>query len=702
MLRKLFHSFALLVLAAPLAAQTANAAFVKEFDRSFEYKDTKAIDRAVRKSPDATIRHYQNLLVDIWTGKKELVAKTDLLEESFKRCFEGCLTLEKVKRWVQSQDQRSYETYQKYLNNQYSAWLYFQEETKKHSSERKPFEQSRDAFMEVAKQLEQIGHKLDAAATWGMVANSLDKIPDEVVEDSRDMAFALEQFLALRDSWAWTYDTNYQINKNQLKALRGGIAKAEADTKKREAEGYGSNVRGVDGLVMPGVEEVSYDLEFKMLSSWDDELDYCQQAGPLPQYWWKVAFGKDVKSQPVTWFRRPDIDLHVVRESVTKFGVTTVPSDPNRTQSVDVSGKAEPTMFYLDVDKTIPYAMFFWSGSDQELIGEAQVNLAPSTNHTGVHYCSAASWQVTVDGEKITYYDDNSSGLPMDADPADGEFPMYTLGVEKGEAPLLDSMRIGGAKSKRVPFSEFVKVGENWHYIQRTDKQHAGSRPLNPDYFKTGKVKLAWKGSKGSVPAQLVIQGHGDYKTACFDIAGGKEVEVPAGQYSVIWGRIVKGKGSRIQMASIFQGKSEPFAVEPGETLELKMGAPFVIEFERSGSGKDLTIDATRITLRDSSGCTISEMHGCSLVPEVMAAKTESGKGAKRIAKFTKYTDAEMLNKTATKLPNLGLKAACFPLPQKSRDGSMTLKASLPSTSSKVGLSVKKHPLFGKLKSDWK
>jgi len=391
-----------------------------------------------------------------------------------------------------------------------------------------------------------------------------------------------------------------------------------------------------------------------------------------------------------------------VRQSTTRFGVSTVPSDPQRTQEVDVSGKGKPTRFYLDVDKTVPYAMFFWSGSDQERIGEAQVNLSPSMENTGVHYRSAASWRITIDGERITYYDDNSSGLPMDPDPADGKFAIYTLGVEKAEAPLLDSMRVGQSKSRRVPFSEFVKVGEKWHYIRRTENNQAGSRPLNPEYFKTGKVKLAWKGGKGSAPAQLVIQGRGDYKSACFDIAGGKEFEVPAGEYSVIWGRIVKGKGGRTQMASIYAGTSEPFTVEPGKTFELRMGAPFVIEFERGGSGKDLTIDATRIIVRETTGCTISEMHGCSLVPEVMAARSETGKGAKRIGKFTKFTDAELLNKTAGKLPNLGLKAACFPLPQKSRDGSMTLKASLPAESMKVGLSVKKHPLFGKLKSEWK
>ena len=57
----------------------------------------------------------------------------------------------------------------------------------------------------------------------------------------------------------------------------------------------------------------------------------------------------------------------------------------------------------------------------------------------------------------------------------------------------------------------------------------AGSSPV-----KTGKVKLVWNGPKPTAPSQLVIRGSGDFQAAFFDVAGGKEVEVPAGQYRVV------------------------------------------------------------------------------------------------------------------------------------------------------------------------
>ena len=211
---------------------------------------------------------------------------------------------------------------------------------------------------------------------------------------------------------------------------------------------------------------------------------------------------------------------------------------------------------------------------------------------------------------------------------------------------------------------------------------------------------LVRSGPKPSAPAQLVVQGAGDTKTAFFDVAGGKEVEVPAGNYTVILGRIVVGKGARAQLATIYQGTSAAFTVEAGKVFELKMGAPFTLQFERGGD-ENSTIDALKVLVREASGCVLTELHGLAVAPEVLAAKAEDGKGAKVVGKFVRFTDAELLNKATAKHNKLGLLCATFPMPEGYRDGEMVLKVKMPGSGWKMRLSMKKHPLFPPLESPW-
>ena len=86
---------------------------------------------------------------------------------------------------------------------------------------------------------------------------------------------------------------------------------------------------------------------------------------------------------------------------------------------------------------------------------------------------------------------------------------------------------------------------------------------------------------------------------------------------------------------------------------------------------------------------------------EVMAAKAEDGKGAKVLGKFVRCTDAEQLNLVVPKLGDIGLIAACLPMPENAKD-SLVWKGKLPAAGMKVALSIKKHVLFGKLDSAWK
>jgi len=251
-----------------------------------------------------------------------------------------------------------------------------------------------------------------------------------------------------------------------------------------------------------------------------------------------------------------------------------------------------------------------------------------------------------------------------------------------------------------VPYSEFVKLSTGWVHLAKQNGDAVAMRPLNPEYFKAGKVKLTWNGPKPTAPVQLVVQGSGDFAAALFDVAGGKEVELPAGDYQVVWGRMLIGKAPRVQAATIQAGTSKPFTVEAGKTFELKMGGPFELAWNRRGDDT-ATIDALKILLKESSGCVFAEWHGVNLACEVLAAKEADGKGAKVVGKFVRFADPELVNKAATAHNQIGLLAASFPMPEGYKGGELKLQVKLPAPGMKLSLQIKKHPLFGDVKSAW-
>ena len=62
---------------------------------------------------------------------------------------------------------------------------------------------------------------------------------------------------------------------------------------------------------------------------------------------------------------------------------------------------------------------------------------------------------------------------------------------------------------------------------------------------------------------------------------------------------------------------------------------------------------------------------------------------------------SELVNKAAIQYRNLGLLTACFPMPEGYREKEMILELKLPAEGMKVALQIKKHPLFGDVKSVW-
>lgn len=669
--------------------------FRLEFNKGIELNDEKLVDKALKKAPFQALTYYEGLYWEKDKGNEEALAKCNAIGASWKRTFENSETIDKFDRWLSGTSNSDREQYQKRKSAVTQLWGNYIEFVKE--PKRADFERLLQQMMDVARQAESSGNNLEIAEIWNLVSVIASKMPDKTLGDRRDGVFAIEQFLNARKAWSFAFDEHYLRNNEFAKAEKVSIADAEKETEKRKTEGYDANAKGVEALVMPNSVEAKHELKFEPLTNLD-ELDYGPKTGVVAPFWWMVTTEKVGSSRELGWFARKK--LHLLRTGAAKWAIGFDPGDKNAVE-VEVSPKAKISTFWLDPEKKQPHALAFWIGSDREMVNEAECNLAASDTIANVYYRSASSWHTLLGADAVVLYDDNASGHPGDVASTEVSFKVFSLGdYEEGTVvPLFDSMRVG--KGPRVPYSEFVKLSTGWHHVKKAANDVLGVRPLNPEYVKTGKVKLVWTGPKPTAPVQLVVQGGGDYKTALFDVAGGKEVELPAAEYNVLWGRLAIGKGARVQQASLYPGTSKPFKVEAGKVFELKMGGPFTLTFNRRGD-ENANLDAMKVLLTESSGCVLTDLHGINLACEVFAAKEPDGKGAKATgAKFGRFTDPEIVIKAANKRINLGMHIACFPLPEGDREGDMNLKVKLPAAGMKVGLQIKKHPLFGDVKSAW-
>lgn len=688
-------SFLCLFATALLPAQGTREQLLSDITKAFEATDTKAIDQAIKKAPGHTVRLFEDWCFDKLRNHPEVQTKLDALKESWARCFDKSPTLEKVQRWVDSHSNADFDELQRARTSTARNW-------EAYSVVKDPPREDRIRFMhdfvtQAQNVSQKLGHSIEVADNYNLASVIGASIPGKSIEERKEVVEITQQFLSAREDWGFTGDTYYPQSAAWVKAEKARIAEDIKKGDKRKSEGYDPESKGIDSLVMPGAKAEMHAYTYEGLQAWDTELDYGPKNGMLPVMWWNMPLTKDKPVKKFDWFRRRN--LFLVRMGANKFGVSLTEDGKNPVE-VDCSGKPKPSLFWLDPDKKQPYTMFFWAGSDKERVGDVESNLMFTTDFANVYYRSGASWKTTIGTETLVFYDDNCNGDPCDGEIFDPPLKVATCGDYGGDGtlvPLLDSMRVG--KGPRVPYSEFVKLSTGWVHMRR-DKETVGVRPLNPEYFKTGKIKLTWNGPKPAAPVQLVVQGSGDFHTAMFDVAGGKEVEVPATNYTVVFGRIAVGKGARAQQATIYQGTSVAFTVEAGKTYDLKMGAPFSMHFERRGDD-EVTIDALKIMLHDVSGCLITELFGLALAPEVLAAKTEDGKGARVVGKFGHFTDGELTRVAGDKFNKLGVLVALFPMPDGYKSGDLNVKFKSPGPGWKVGLSMKKHPLFGVIGSPW-
>ncbi|MGK0304212.1 MAG: hypothetical protein ACI89X_005120, partial [Planctomycetota bacterium] len=364
----------LFALAAALPAQELNRAdFRKMWAQGMSLEDDKILDKATKRGHLHAITYYEEFWrIAATSDNQGAELNAEALMASWERNFGNKDTLTHVQRWVDGCTDQIYKRLQTCRANSAKIWGDYATNVAT-GKVKKDYESCYRDFMSLAKVAESIGHYQEAADLWGLASVIGSKTPEQTIEDKEGVVFAIEQQLSCRERWGYTFDKYYIQGKAIVKDELRKLEEARKKSDKRSNEGYDADSKGIDALLMPKVAAKTYDLKFEALKDWK-AADYGPRGGPAPTYWWLDSLGESGSSRKMGWFRQRDMFL--LRRGASKFAVSWTPNDGNEAMAISVSPKAKMSTFYLGTDKSLPYAMFFWIGTDAERTGVAQCNYA--------------------------------------------------------------------------------------------------------------------------------------------------------------------------------------------------------------------------------------------------------------------------------------------------------------------------------------
>ncbi len=326
-----------------------------------------------------------------------------------------------------------------------------------------------------------------------------------------------------------------------------------------------------------------------------------------------------------------------------------------------------------------PWAIVSRIGTDQDFYQGVQVNMQPQLESFSLSYVPAASMVMDVGGTPVRIFDDNLDGL-YGSEPRSWQY----LGLAEGSAqPELDSVIIGTGK-RAVPWSKYQQLDGTWYEWESLD---AGTRlNLKPARFKTGSLKLSVKGSK---PDWLIVCGTDRVAGAYFDLADGKEVEVPVGTYELYYGELRKGKRRQQVKAVILGSKATKYNVKADETTTVTIGAPYAFQFDWNLTGSVLEVPGRSVVVVGNGGERYERIWNAVPRPEVSWRKAGTKRGSKP-EDMQVVLDQDVLFQPG------GWQKSWHPL-----DLALDI-GNVPDEGIEVQLVEKKNKLFGKIESAWR
>jgi hypothetical protein len=673
---------------------------VQQIDQAVRLGDQKKIERFVDRETTQIVRWLRGAYFAARTGQPVAANKLQAVVDAWSTVFQGSTFPSVQESWIQRLDGNQIQILSRAETDLVNVYAAYANAVDKGAVTA----QTADSLLKLTRTFDTLGDAYSSSLAWSYLAIVWRQKPQGGPEALREGIYAAQQFLVSRESVDFTQDTFYGQWKDWIESAKQQLEAKVKENDKREEEGYSADASAIEKVLMPDAERLTFELEPVVMKQ-PKERDLALQAGDLPSYWPSLTLREDPVGK-LSFFTAAD--LWVVRAGVTKFGIARDEAEKSpeggKWQPIEApNGIQEPSVFDLPGSGR-KYGMWFYTGSTNERYQGVQQNFAPSPDLSIIFYKSAMQWEGEVLDEEIKIWDDNSSGKLFE-DPMSAAFTSALVNPDPendqlASIPTFDAIQVG-KRGEIQPLGGWIQIDKDWYRIEGSeDGTKIELRQANPEYFKTGKIKLQFGGKDIDVEA-LIIEGLGDViGDARFDISSGKNVEVPAGTYRIVYGKIASGSGVNQVRAWLFPGAAETFEVAEDKSEKLRLGAPFSLDFVRGGDEEQLELSAFTFKVRGVGGEIYTNLEGAVVAPEVLTAVNDKGRGAKPIAEFRAPASPEDVNILA-KNERLGSSAAFFPYV--SGENPLTQKLSIAIRKGvKVGLKDDRNKLFGKFETIWK
>lgn len=385
-----------------------------------------------------------------------------------------------------------------------------------------------------------------------------------------------------------------------------------------------------------------------------------------------LRFGPMVQKSglPISVRRESSAKLYVDMDGDEKMGEADV--------EIPVKGKLEPVHFEVPVEgRTHHIAFYVKTGQEKDKYQGLDTNLQPSDTQFGVYATPGGSMVGTVGGETLRIIDEDMDGIY-----GGKPLPYGHVGLTEGKfQPEFDSMVIGSSK-RALPWSRYAYIGKQWYDLKsENDGTSLGVAPVT---LSTGTLQLKFKGPK---PAFVVVQGTGSLEDAFFDLTSSSKVQVPVGTYKLLVGMLAKGKKQQLQKILMIPGSSDlTWDVGAGETVKVELGGPFKFDFGCDADSKGCQVIGSTVAILGVAGERYERPWLCVARPKAAGRKAGAKRGTKP-EKLPAVTSTDQVSKK-------GWVITWFP-------GDLGIDIKNAETTVEVQLTQKKHPLFGKISSDW-
>ncbi|RMH02981.1 MAG: hypothetical protein D6702_07295 [Planctomycetota bacterium] len=665
---------ACLLLALPFPApaptfQDPAEEFRSKFQTAVELNDQKAIDSLLRKHRDLAVTEFVSKAdLAAAAGDPADIAWVDAFVEGWQRVAHSSFA-RKYSRFLGLMSSSTRRNRDEILRSHFPMVTRLHAEALQKKTE-EAWEPVRVEGAPVAAALRTIGDDYYLAIVLYCLGNAYNSDLNEDGGDDQKALEFYEEYLTVRQRLDLTSDKDYDTVKSLAAEMRAKLGIPDPETGKvgpRKVSRFEIQpAEGADWVEVPlafaadpkpGAIEHPCDLADDHRLSW--MLTGTHEVG---------TEGSVYPFEPKVVVRRIEFGKFVLDGGLG-------PSEPFKltTKPVTVTFRRR-----LADGREADCALRVAGGIDRDMYHGAELNLSVNDVSSTMFYRSVSTMVGDSPFGRIVLYDLNVDG-------AYGADELKLTGAHGTPKDTwlyrYDAVLLGRNKHSQ-PFSRFLTDGKGgWYEFQVDDHELPSKVRLRRMAPKLGTFKVKMNGLKGVKLTSLVLVAEtSQIKGTWVDLMCGRggSLQVPIGRYTFQQGLVRGAKGAE---AIILPGTGVPmtFDLEEGETVEIKLGAPFTFSIERRLEGRRLVLDGETLCVLGAAGERYVRMVGAPPFGIEVSLKGEKAEGVLRGS-----TAEEVM--------------AHWPYAYLPQSLELELKkAEMPP----VRLFLKKHPWFGKIDTGW-